>query len=511
MGQAGVHHVPHPQWYTPNSLFVHGADLSFVWLSIVLPPSLVERAQRCCFVHPFEKARRRRTDSRRFRQQVSGDTPAIHMYSQPLSMVNSVSARLEVEAAAATATTAAAESLRTLGRKNNCLFPSSSGNRLEAAAPSSKGDVSAPACSTRNDNLDVLEEVLEATETDVTTTVRTDGDEILIQERERPLFPQQRPLDNLQKRLEEVNHREAYKQSVRCNTNARESMARLSMEDAATRRLQQQNPPRHISLDAASESFTTLFDMDAVEEVSANFATYTGRHSPLMPLTELMGRIERVHRVTESKLEEVLKRKCKSSSAAAAAAGGVAESLDEVARILDRIDSKLEMPRSVMAPSSSVYKCQPMVRSVDRSATGVVHLNRARSERGVVNPHSHRHCQSLCSLKSSLWRDESFWTEEECESLWTEEECEDGSIPAGMVGPRVGEEEPSLSFEDLYDDTLADNGDDDNSAFSLHATMLSCDSSVTWYEHADIEEISVDEDSLTEHKHGAETGSSTFS
>jgi hypothetical protein len=419
-------------------------------------------------------------------------------------MLNSVSSRLEVEAAATT-TTAAAESLRTLGRKDDCMFPSSSDSRLESTARPSKGEVNAPSCAPRDGNLDVLEEVLEATETDVTTTVRTDGDEILIQEKERPLYPQ-RPLDSLQKRLEEVNHREAYKQSVRCSANARESMARLSMEDA-TPRLQ---PPRHhpmktikISLDAASESFTTLFDMDAVEEVSANFATYTGRHSPLMPLTELMGRIERVNLVTESKLEEVLKRKCKT------AAAGVAESLDEVARILDRIDSKLKMPRSIMASSSSVHSCQPMVRTVDRSASGVPHHIRAKS--GSVGRHCHRQCQSLCSLKSSLWRDESFWTEEECESLWTEEECEDGFVPAAIVGQGVGEEEPSLSFEDLYDDTLADNGNDDNSAFTLHATMLSCDSSVTWYEHADIEDISMDDDSLTEQKHGAETGSSTFS
>jgi hypothetical protein len=419
-------------------------------------------------------------------------------------MLNSVSARLEVEAAA-TATTAAADSLRTLGRKDDCMFPPSSGSRLEIAVRSSKGEGSTPTCATRDDNLDVLEELLEATETDVTTTVRTDGDEILIQERERPLYTP-RPLDSLQKRLEEVNHREAYKQSVRCSANARESMARLSMEDA-TQRLQPPRPclmtPNNHSRDAASESFTTLFDMDAVDEVSANFATYTCRHSPLMPLTELMGRIERVNRVTESKLEEVLKRKGKSSAA------GVAESLDEVARILDRIDSKLEMPRSVMASSSSVHSCQLMVRSVDRSPSGVPHHNYAKS--GGVDCRSHRHCQSLCSLKSSLWRDESFWTEEECESIWTEEECEDGSIPACIVGQAVGEEEPSLSFEDLYDDTLADNADDDNSAFTLHATMHSCDSSVTWYEHTDIEEISVDEDSLTEHKHGAETGSSTFS
>ena len=51
----------------------------------------------------------------------------------------------------------------------------------------------------------------------------------------------------------------------------------------------------------------------------------------------------------------------------------------------------------------------------------------------------------------------------------------------------------SLAVEEIY----ADN--DDSSGFSLHASVHSCDSSVTWYEGSDIREISIDDDSSIVH------------
>jgi hypothetical protein len=324
-------------------------------------------------------------------------------------------------------------------------------------------------------------EVLEPTETDVTETTRTEVDESIIGEEAKPLAPRSHsliPIDELIERLREVNRDGEI--PFQTNFEGERNETPLSI-DEMTQLLQHVNhceeelnrPAATIGLarweqdctksccrEGAVLSRTETDTTDATTPSTVKQAVahlVPPHHTPLLPLSELMDRLVRVNAESnETKMTQVLQRNDR-----------FAVSVEEMTRILHHINCSSQVVEPVEPAWNVAYAIsgkndnfKQLVRSVD----GCLPPSKVCS---IL-----RSCRSLCSRISCY-----------SGSSWTEEECGTSSIDNMGLLMSDGN---SLAVDDLFSKT-----DDDGSAFTLNASLHSCDSSVTWYEGSDIEEISI--------------------
>jgi hypothetical protein len=175
-------------------------------------------------------------------------------------------------------------------------------------------------------------------------------------------------------------------------------------------------------------------------------------HTSQVPFSELIDRLHRVNKeiTTEPKLHGILQRKAKIS---------ISKSEDDLARMLHHVNCRCINAEGIAELDCDVLKPSPIATmSVDR--------------------------QSHQSFIECLNSKNGSWIEEEC-----------GTATSADYIAFAGQGKHTPTFVDLRS-RLADD-DDDDSGCTLHASTLSCDSSVTWYEGDDIDEIPYDEDDVS--------------
>jgi hypothetical protein len=173
-------------------------------------------------------------------------------------------------------------------------------------------------------------------------------------------------------------------------------------------------------------------------------------HTSQIPFSELIDRLHRVNKeiTTEPKLHLTLQQKSKIS---------ITNSDDDLARILHQVNRHCASDEDLDELGCDVHRPPPIVaRSLDR--------------------------ESQQSIMEYLSSNNSSWIEEECGTA-TSSDYIAFATAHGKHTPAFG----------AFCSHLAEDEDDD-SGCSLHACALSCESSVTWYEGTDIDEILLDDD-----------------
>jgi hypothetical protein len=313
-------------------------------------------------------------------------------------------------------------------------------------------------------------EILDLTETDVTeTTVTLRSEEIVEQSSYlMPLASSQLFIEDMVHRLREVNGDDVEVQQA----IAPELNVNYATIVAMTSRLRKANHPpsrrisqRYVGSTARWEHHRTdslalrrpcrTATVRTVDEEPAVQSSHRDRmkssvggvadHTSHIPFSELIDRLHRVNKeiATEPKLHVTLQRKAKIS---------ITKSDDDLARILHQVNQRCAVAEGIDESDCDVRKPPPIpAQSFDR--------------------------EYLSSYSSS----------------WIEEECGTATSADYLALAAHGKHTPA--FGDLCSH-LADD-DDDDSGCTLHASARSCDSSVTWYEGSDIDEILLDDDDVS--------------
>jgi hypothetical protein len=190
--------------------------------------------------------------------------------------------------------------------------------------------------------------------------------------------------------------------------------------------------------------------LDAAIAAGITFAD----HAAQMPLSELMDRLQRVNKeiTTEPKLHLTLQRKAKMD---------ISNSDDDLARILHQVNN---------------YGVNADIVDVAKTATLVSDRTRYKSPALALS-----HQSISCNVSSAS------------SSSWIEEEC--GTATSVDFLALDVHSSKSSNFVDLC--CYQQDHDDDGSGCTLHASVRSCDSSVTWYEGSDIDEIVIEDNDVS--------------
>lgn len=248
-------------------------------------------------------------------------------------------------------------------------------------------------------------------------------------------------------------------------------------------------------------------------------------HHPKLPLTEFLGRLVHVNKQTikhssTSKLDQRLRRLNRHHS-------------EQRKKLIPKKSSTCSLEQ-ILDRHMSSYTCNnhkterlpihlPM--SDDRSTLSESGCSQRRNAVHVSSPARREKCRSLCNDNSvdcfdgSCEVDPQFldsgqrfgpraqWVDNTTDSYRTEEDCDDDDSDDDDINSPVSPlatmshqkhlrettREKSPSFEELYEcRTFGENNVDEESEFSLRASLVSCDSSLTW--DADMDEITVDDD-----------------
>lgn len=329
-------------------------------------------------------------------------------------------------------------------------------------------------------------EVLEPTETDVTESTGTGAEERIIREDVLPYgsLPQTLlPIEDLVDLLHELNSADGELRKVSgafCdragNMLSLDELAQIlrhinlfkeelnvSLPSNGSDRRGNHRILPSFCLDSVLFTRTESTDTTAIVSKDTKATSLLSiHHSPVLPLSELIRRLVLANGEFDgTKRNLMLQRDSKTTM-----------SVDEMTRILRHINS-CSRAASLKEPSWHGAYGSGETENRERQIRSVCGTPKERSELRLRR----RSCRSLRSHESNV-HGISSWTVDECVTSSAEIALLTGN--ALLTG-----DDHSLDLEGLHvDDTGSGSG------FSLRASIHSCESSVTWYEGSDFEEIS---------------------